>query len=973
MFVVVITGCSLEKKSGFNRTMQNLTAHYNILFNAKEILRKKQESYAATFIDNYNELLNVYQDTTVKTATPDKDLDAAIVKANTIINVKEQSHYLGDAYLVLGKANFLGGNYFSAVEFFNYVIKSFADRDDLTQDALAWKARSLMYLDQLPESKLALDTAILNVNPKKSITADVYAAKLQYDINTQDYKDAEAIAKLAIQYSNEQGKRLRWTFILGQLQELNGKPGDAFLNYSKVAKSNASFEMAFNASLNRIRIEDAQNGIKTTKTERLLALLKDPNNKEFKDQIYYQVAGIQMAEKNIDNAIKSYKLSVRTSVKNQNQKGLSYLRLAQVNFRYKADYLQSKKYYDSTLITLPINYPGYQAIQKTASNLQLLADRLQIITREDTLQALAKMDEKTRAALIDKMVNDHILQQQADANAAKLNSGVDIAQPGGANVSGSSFYFYNSNAVSRGYSDFKQKWGNRKLEDNWRRSMRASSDITSNNTVGNLSGDPLSPDNTAQTVKTNNTAAAYRRELLRDLPVTPALLAQSNQRVYNALSDIANFYRDVIGDKKEAIAQFELILKRFPDDSNKPAIYYNLYRLYSDVDAGKSEKYKNLLLSNYPETTFAKVIIDPDYVKKLDDKDAMFTQAYDKVFDLYINKKYKDVITAVPQLLNQYPKNRYAAQLAYLKVIAEGHSEKAQPFQDSLQQIIKNYPTDRLIIPLVNQHLGYMNTNHDELATRRIVLADEDPHDIPFTLEPAYKEKTELRHAVKQEYIAKKEEKTPEKKSDIVKAPANPAETPPAINAQVSAGNINLTQKALATQSIANGTIAVPNVVAAVKPDRDSLSGSQQSNKPTLNNNPPGVQANVSQASLAPSIFGMKDSTNYYFVVNVNSGTTNLSSSRFGIGQYNRVMYPGKGIKHQLLAVGADNQLIYVGRFLTLEGVRKYARAIAQFLPEIMKVPKDKYSFFIITQENLNKLADKKTLDSYMDYYQRNY
>jgi len=73
------------------------------------------------------------------------------------------------------------------------------------------------------------------------------------------------------------------------------------------------------------------------------------------------------------------------------------------------------------------------------------------------------------------------------------------------------------------------------------------------------------------------------------------------------------------------------------------------------------------------------------------------------------------------------------------------------------------------------------------------------------------------------------------------------------------------------------------------------------------------------------------------------------------------------------MPVEADNQLIYVGRFLSLEGVKDYARQIIPLLPDIMKVPKDKYSFFIITQENLNKLADKKTLDSYIDYYQKNY
>ena len=58
-------------------------------------------------------------------------------------------------------------NYFNAVEYFSYVIRSFPKKKDLTQEALVWKARTLMYLNQLPQAKLVLDTAIQNINPKK--------------------------------------------------------------------------------------------------------------------------------------------------------------------------------------------------------------------------------------------------------------------------------------------------------------------------------------------------------------------------------------------------------------------------------------------------------------------------------------------------------------------------------------------------------------------------------------------------------------------------------------------------------------------------------------------------------------------------------------------------------------------------------------------------------------------------------------
>jgi hypothetical protein len=117
----------------------------------------------------------------------------------------------------------------------------------------------------------------------------------------------------------------------------------------------------------------------------------------------------------------------------------------------------------------------------------------------------------------------------------------------------------------------------------------------------------------------------------------------------------------------------------------------------------------------------------------------------------------------------------------------------------------------------------------------------------------------------------------------------------------------------------------------------------------------------------------MSDSTNYYFVVNVSTATTNLASSRFGIGQFNRANFQGNAIAHQLKDVGDDNQLIYVGRFYSLDAVKAYARAIIPLMPDIMKVPKDKYSFFIITKQNLDKLNNKNLLDSYIEYYQSNY
>ncbi len=968
--ILVAAGCSLEKQSGFNRTMQNLTAHYNILFNANEILRLKQESYAASFPDAYSELLNVYPDTTAQTGTPDKDLEEAIVKANKIISIKEQSHYLGDAYLVLGKARYLEANYFDAVEYCNYVTRSFGKQANLKQEALVWKARGLMYLNQLPLAKLVIDSAIQDINPKKNVTADVYATKLQYDILTQNYTEAEEMAKLAIKYSYVSNFKLRWIFILGQLQELNLKPADAYESYTRIVKSNASFEMAFNANLNRIRIRDNQNGVRASKIDLLRALLKNEDNTDFYDQIYYQIGEQQFKAGEIDNALKSYKKSVRVSTKNQNQKGLSYLRIADINFKNKADYVNARLYYDSTLNNLSINYPGYQIIRKKADNLQILTRLLETISREDTLQMLAALDDKTRDARIDEMVARKTRQQQqaaleATGAAANVNNGTmpntfdrNSNSPSSNKNSGSTFYFYNNSAVSQGYNDFKRLWGNRKLEDNWRRSRRSNTGIpTANTGIGSQVNDPDAPVGSVAYNSTNVSAGTFRQDLVKNLPLTPALLQQSNFKIYNAYFEMANFYRDVLEDKKEAIATYETLLTRFPQSNDKPSVYYNLYRLNVDIDAVKSNDYKNRLLKEYPESVFAKVILDPDYARKLADVDAEFNGFYNEVYDQYAQKQYAKVIEKANDLLNKYPDNRYAAQLYYLKAIAAGHMEKLPPFQADLQLIAAKYPQDKLIAPLVNQHLAYIDSNKAEIAARPVVLLNDDPNEVPFTPPVAYQKQTEYRppYTPPAQNVTP-QERLPERDTRII------------AGAKTSAPQI---QQAAIQQpkQLATGQIPLPQ---HQMPDtsRDLATQPAPKQKDTVATIHPAAINNTTAVNY---IFSKRDSSNYYFVINVSSGTTNLASTRFGVGQFNRTRYTRSEVIHHVKSVGENNQLIYVGRFYSLADAKDYARTIVPLLPDIMKVPKDKYSIFIITKENLDKLATQSILDSYFDYYQKFY
>ncbi|MGV8880118.1 MAG: tetratricopeptide repeat protein [Sphingobacteriaceae bacterium] len=918
ILALCFSGCALEKESGFNRSVQNLTAHYNILFNAREIIKKKEDAIILSTVDDYDRLLRVYQDTMPGTLTPDKDLEEAISKANKIIQIKEQSRYLGDAYFLLGRANYLNGHYFNAVEFFDYVYRNYPKQQVLQQEALVWKSRSLLNLNELSKADSVLKNAFKGFDIKKYNPADVYATGLQYAILTNNYLEAEQLALKAISYSKQKPQRLRWTYILAQLQELNRKPNEAYASYTKLTKSNTAYEMAFHAALNRIRIEYGETKNTIIRIDRLRKMIRNDKNKDFIDQIYFEIGDLFLAEKNVEEAVKNYRLSVNQSTINQQQKGLSYLRLADISFKNNADYTGAKKYYDSTLIHLPKNYPGYGLILKKRDNLRVLANFLQEIAKEDTLQMLAKLDETARSEKIDALVNQQTLPEQIVIADSPLPTNVlDDIRTGNTNNSGSStFYFYNATAVSQGFSDFKQRWGDRKLEDNWRRSKKSSNQVTTApiaSTDPDVTGDPF------QELNNNQTVAPSRQDLFQNIPLTPEKLALSNAHIVRAYLEMANFYKDDLEDSEEAILTFEALLKRFPKNENKPAIYYNLYRLYANSDIAKSNQYKNLLTKEYPESAFSKVIMDSDYGQKLNDRTDELNIFYNQVYAYYISKDRAAVITRADKFMRQFPQNKLAPQAAYLRAIALGYQQKLVPFQMELEQIIAKYPDDLLITPLVRQHLDYIKEHQQEIASRKFALLDTDPNYIPFATPQIVEIAKEV--AVQQ----KKEPLLPDTEN-------NPSTGPTAI----------------------------------VVVDKENKKSAE-----TVINEKEQVIASESKANA--SIFSLQDSTNYYFAVNVSNARTNLASSRFGIGQFNRTNFQESAIKHELKLIGNEHQLIYIGRFSNIDEVKDYARRIAPLMPDIMKVPKDKFNFFIITQENLNKLADEKTLESYQTFYENNY
>jgi tetratricopeptide (TPR) repeat protein len=571
-----------------------------------------------------------------------------------------------------------------------------------------------------------------------------------------------------------------------------------------------------------------------------------------------------------------------------NLKGLAYAELAEIYFR-QSDFIRAKAYYDSTLTSLPKTFPEYSLIKRKADNLELLSNGLTIIGREDTLLMLARLPDTERKVKITDIILDQI--KKAENSLITTIAGNSTISSGQSSFSSGDkrFYFNNSSALSQGLADFKKRWGPRKLEDNWRRSQRVITELPSA-----LLPEPGSSSNPFQAMnelKTGPDTIALIKEYLKSVPLSAEQVAESNQKIALALYDIANYYRDISADTVEAVKTYEQLLSRFPENPNKLAVYYNLYRLYSTANKKRSDEYKTILLSKFPDSPFAKIILDPDFNNKLDEQEATFNRLYNSIYDLYVKRNYPEMLNSIEKYREVSGIEKVPAQLAYLNSLAIGHTQKLPELVNAFKVIVANFPEEKLIVPLVKQHLSFIDSNRAAMEDRIVALSDQDFNN-RFFQEPEI-----------------------EQTATLVSAPAI-ANNP----------EINTKDKTISVQ-------------------HEEESGP----------------------------FRKEDSAEFYFVVNISDPSVNLSSSRFGIGQFNRANLPGSAIKHQLKSLANKNQLIFVGPFAEKDAALTYFTKISPLMRTIMKIPAAKYNTFIINSQNFEKLIDKDTLEQYIEYYKKNY
>lgn len=668
-----------------------MTVKFNGYFHGNEAFKTAQKAINEGHVDNYDSLLTIYQYGDYDLASGQfSNLDRAIKKAakmidrhSMLIRIKREetqvNYMIDDCYLLMGKAQFYKKDFESAIKTFDYLINN--HKSNLTTHrARLFKLQCYIFSNQSVNFETELKKIKEDEAFPEKLELMLFETEAMYSIQNLDYVKAVLFLEKAIEKENKRKRKNRLIFILAQLNERLGEPALASKHFKTVADKALNYELGFQAKMKYALISADKN--KGEIIGYLNALAKDDKNKEYLDQIYFVRAKVHQENMEPEEAVKYFKKSAWSSVKNPKQKALAYFELGEFYY-FEKSYRDAQVYLDSSLQSLPQSHPQYERTRTKAESLTDLVDALDVIALQDSLQALASLDEFERIKAIEKVIEqveqEEIQQKQKDAIVAAKELQNAQSSPAFKNNSGVVWIFDNPQALSAGYAEFVKRWGNRELTDDWRRADKSSADFNVN--------EENQSTQTAE-IDENKTIDFY----MNQLPLSEEDIIQSNQLIAENLLKAAEIYNYKLNDVPESNKYLQRYLNEFQSEESHASSAYQLYRNYAALgEAEKANETKKLILENYPTSDYANLIANPEQNERAVELRKEFNRIYERIFGLYQQEQHNSVIEECDKILSTTKENPLEADFVLLKAFSRGKLEGPEVFEQDLQKIQTEY------------------------------------------------------------------------------------------------------------------------------------------------------------------------------------------------------------------------------------------------------------------------------------------
>lgn len=730
------------------RVYQNTVTRYNYFYNARRKYDDGIRSLKKNNKDDYTKLISLYPYDVSKSGTSVAgEMDSVIKKASFSTQIHDpRSKWFDNLYFLMAQASYIKNDFDGAITTFQFIANEYKDvpkkrkpgakrkgktieRDPasiasldnrkgihkishhpIRNQALVGLASSYIQAEQYSEASALISTLEKDkIFPKRNKAA-LYLTKGTLEIAQKNNTDAIVALTNALEFKMPSLQRARTEFVIGQLYAGEGNYAQSSEHFKKSISGKANPEMDFYTKL--LMAENAAKGGGDRKyaIAQLDKLIKDPKFEKYRSQANNALAGIY-AEQDVDKAIDILTKSIKhMDTKEPFQKAISFAMLGKLYYG-KAAYEAAKVSYDSA--SLYGSNPPIDNIDEVNTRKIVLTDvvkDIRIIRKQDSLLVLSQKSEKEQKAIAKKEAERLKKLEQATAEpktqVVSLSPGTTVK---------SNWYFYNNTLIEKGASEFKQKWGTRKLEDNWRRSAAGSimMNVTSDSTSGKDENKLLVNGSQYET-------------LLAEIPTTAAKRDKANNLIMNAYYDLGLIYYAQLQDYPNSVISFDSLLKKYPSTDFKKESYYTLYLDHSLLKHDTAAaRYKKLLQDEFGQSEFAKLANNPSYIEDVKNSAKAIEYYYDTTYLAYKDTQYAAAMTRIRYAQTAFKGKPMMAHFDLLEALCNAGLKDYVNCKLNLEHVLKAYPSTPQQAK-AQELLNYLRTNKLLPSNDSSALAKKD-------------------------------------------------------------------------------------------------------------------------------------------------------------------------------------------------------------------------------------------------------
>lgn len=743
---VALSSCLGKKNTAARRNYTAFITRYNIYYNGDEHYKLTLKEMNDKYEDDFSRLvlMNPVEAKNDPTAPqPSGNFDRSIEKAQKAIQIRsikqkppkksgksgdlaykawmkrdEYNPFLHNAWMMMGRSQYYNGDFLGAASTFFYVSRHFTWLPETVTEARLWQAQSYISMDWLFEAEMILTRVKTAELVNKTLLNLYNSAWSDYYIKHEEY--AKAIPYLAEAIRLASGSRkIRLNFLMGQLYARTGQNDLAYSYFKKAGGSaSAPYRTKFNA---RIKQSEVFSGSDITpEVNALRRMTRYDRNAEYLDQIYYAIGNLYLSRRDTAKAIENYELAVEKSKRNGIDKAICQLTLGSLYFDLRK-YDKAQPCYAEAVPLLPESYPDLKQLKLRSDVLDELAVYSQNVTLQDSLLRLSNMTEEEQLKVVNRIIDELKKKEKEEAEAAAReefladqaangNQLVDKNAPNQFNINtDNSWYFYNQSAKNAGKSDFQRRWGARKLEDDWRRRNKstfnnadweeASGDDDQSDESEETDGGSESDEKSDEEQK-RASDPHYPEYYLNQIPKTDAERQTCHEIIQEGLYNMGVILKDKLEDFSASRAEFDRLLKDYPDNVYRLDTYYNLYlmamRRGDTVDA---EHWRQMIINNFSDSPYGVAMRDPQYIERLKAMDANQESLYDQALDDYFNNRNAAVHQAYEYMEKTYPLSKLMPKFMFINALAYVTEHKPQEFNEMIKAMLDRYP-DTDLAPL---------------------------------------------------------------------------------------------------------------------------------------------------------------------------------------------------------------------------------------------------------------------------------